>query len=76
MEESKLTVDQVKAAANQQISILYKKLEEANLENAYKRLDYLFEIVKNQFPEEMKNKAFEEIKEIMFGKPEDVGESK
>jgi cupin superfamily acireductone dioxygenase involved in methionine salvage len=74
--EEKLTIDQVKAAANQQISILYKKLEEANLTNAYKRLDYLFEIVKNQFPEGMKETAYKEIDSIMFGESKDAGESK
>ena len=44
MEEKKMTVEQVKAAANEQISILYQKLQEANLANTFKRLDYLFKI--------------------------------
>ena len=45
MEEKKMTVEQIKAAANEQIGILYQKLQEANLSNTFKRLDYLFKIV-------------------------------
>ena len=67
MEEKKLTVEQIKAAANEQIGILYQKLQEANLANTFKRLDYLFKIVEGKFNEELKNKAIEEIDNIIFG---------
>mgnify|MGYP004591026951 CR=1 FL=1 len=67
MEEKKeFTVEEIKQAANQQISLLYKKLEEANLVNAFKRLDYLFQIVNGNFPEDLKTKAIDEINMAIF----------
>ena len=71
MEETKMTVEQVKAAANEQISILYQKLQEANLANTFKRLDYLFKIVESNFSEELKDKARVEIDHIVFGYPQE-----
>ncbi|QOR59327.1 hypothetical protein [uncultured phage cr116_1] len=71
MEETKMTVEQVKAAANEQISILYQKLQEANLANTFKRLDYLFKIVEGNFDEELKTKARVEIDHIVFGYPQE-----
>ena len=76
MEEKKMTVEQVKAAANEQISILYQKLQEANLSNTFKRLDYLFKIVEGNFDEVMKNKAKVEIDNIVFGYPQEDKEEK
>lgn len=71
MEEKELTVEQVKTAANEQISILYQKLQEANMSNVFKRLDYLFKIVDGNFPQEMRDKAITEIDKIVIGKPEE-----
>ena len=71
MEETKMTVEQVKAAANEQISILYQKFQEANLANTFKRLDYLFKIVEGNFDEELKTKARVEIDHIVFGYPQE-----
>ena len=71
MEETKMTVEQVKAAAYEQISILYQKLQEANLANTFKRIDYLFKIVEGSFSEELKNKARVEIDHIVFGYPQE-----
>lgn len=71
MEETKMTVEQVKAAANEQISILYQKLQEANLANTFKRLDYLFKIVEGSFSEELKAKARMKIDHIVFGYPQE-----
>ena len=65
-----MTVEQVKAAANEQISILYQKLQEANLANTFRRLDYLFKIVEGNFNSEMKIKASKEIDNIVLGYPE------
>ena len=67
MEETKMTVEQVKAAANEQISILYQKLQEANLANTFKRLDYLFKVVENAhaFNEEVVTKCVAEIEDLM-----------
>ncbi len=76
MEEKKMTVEQVKAAANEQISILYQKLQEANLSNTFKRLDYLFKIVEGNFDEVMKDKAKVEIDNIVFGYPQEDKEEK
>lgn len=71
MEEKKLTVDQVKQAANQQISMLYQQLENANMANTFKRLDYLFEIVKGDFPDEMRVKAIKLINDIVLSEPKE-----
>ena len=76
MEETKMTVEQVKAAANEQISILYQKLQETNLANTFKRLDYLFKIVEGNFNEELKAKARVEISHIVFGYPQEDKEDK
>ena len=76
MEEKKLTVEQIKAAANEQIGILYQKLQEANLANTFKRLDYLFKIVEGKFNEELKNKAIVEIDNIIFGYPQEGKQEK
>lgn len=71
MEETKMTVEQIRAAANEQIGILYQKLQEANLANTFKRLDYLFKIVEGSFDEVMKGKAKVEIDNIVFGYPQE-----
>lgn len=78
MEEkkNKMTVEQVKAAANEQIGILYEKLRDANLSNTFRRLDYLFKIVEGSFNKTMKDKASEEIDHIVFGYPNDKQEEK
>ena len=76
MEEKKMTVEQIKAAANEQIGILYQKLQEANLANTFKRLDYLFKIVEGNFDEAMKDKAKVEIDNIVFGYPQEDKEEK
>ena len=66
-----MTVEQVRAAANKQIGILSQKLQEANLANTFKRLDYLFKIVEGSFDEVMKGKAKVEIDNIVFGYPQE-----
>ncbi len=75
MEEKKMTVEQIKAAANEQISVLYQKLQEANLANAFKRLDYLFKIVEGTFDEDAKVKAREEIVRMVLT-PTEEGKEK
>jgi len=70
-----MTVEQVQAAANEQINLLYKKLQEANMSNTFKRLDYLFMIVEGKFGEALKDKARAEIDYIVFGNPESKEES-
>ena len=63
-EKKEMSVDEIKSAANEQISILYKKLQEANMMNAFKRLDYLFKLLE---VDELKDKAIKEIDKMMFG---------
>ena len=76
MEETKMTVEQVKAAANEQISIVSQKLQEANLANTFKRLDYLFKIVEGTFDKELKDKAKTEIDHVEFGYTKEDKEDK
>lgn len=71
MEEKELTVEQVRAAANEQITILYQKLQEANMSNVFKRLDYLYKIAEGKFPQEMIDKAIIEIDKIVIGNPKE-----
>lgn len=54
---------------------LYQKLQEANQFNMFKRLDYLFAVVKfyERFSAEFATKCIEEIEQIMTI-PEDVKE--
>ena len=54
----------------------YQKLQEANLSNTFKRLDYLFKIVEGNFDEVMKDKAKVEIDNIVFGYPQEDKEEK
>lgn len=63
-EKKEMSVDEVKSAANEQISILYNKLQEANMMNAFKRLDYLFKLLEVN---ELKDKAIKEIDKMIFG---------
>lgn len=66
--KQEMTVDQVKSAANEQIGILYQKLQEANLANVFKRLDYLCRIVEgNNYLDSLRSKAQSEIDRIVFG---------
>ena len=46
-------------------------MQEANLANTFKRLDYLFKIVEGNFDEELKTKARVEIDHIVFGYPQE-----
>lgn len=48
---------------SEQARTLYQKLQEANLTNMFKRLDYLFAVVENKdaFPDEFTKKCIEEI---------------
>lgn len=74
--EEKMTVEQVKAAANEQITILYNKLQEANLNNTFKRLDYLFSIINcSKFSDDTINKAVKEVEHIVLGSKETIEEA-
>ena len=66
----KLSYEQLENIAHQlseQAKQLYAKLQEANMVNMFKRLDYLFKVVENAyaFNEEFVDKCVTEIKDLM-----------
>ena len=71
MEESqKMTYEQLEQVAHQlseQARQLYRKLQEANMINMFKRLDYLFKVVENKdnFGEEFVHSCVAEIQDIL-----------
>lgn len=69
-ETQKLTYEQLEEVAHQlseQSKQLYAKLQEANMSNLMKRLDYLFKVIENElhFDEEFVASCTAEIKEMM-----------
>ena len=70
LEEKKLSYEELNNVCHQlsnQSRELYQKLQEANQFNMFKRLDYLFAVVKFQerFSTEFAAKCIEEIEQIM-----------
>lgn len=66
----KLSYEQLENIAHQlseQAKQLYAKLQEANMTNVFKRLDYLFKVVENAhaFSEEFVAKCVAEIEDLM-----------
>lgn len=66
----KMSYEQLENIAHQlsnQVNQLYAKLQEANLTNMFKRLDYLFKVVENAhaFNEEFVAKCVAEIEDLM-----------
>lgn len=58
---------------------LYRQLQEANMTNVFKRLDYLFAVVDNRdaFPEDFTKKCIDEIINTMtLPEPEETEEVK
>lgn len=69
--QKKLTYEELENVAHQlseQSKQLYTKLQEANMVNIFKRLDYLFKVVENikVFNEEFASKCISEIEEIIY----------
>lgn len=65
-ERKKLTYEELENVCHQlseQSQTLYRKLQEANMNNMFKRLDYLFAVVENEvsFPEDFVKKCVDEI---------------
>ncbi len=62
-EKNKLSYEELESVANN----LYARLQQTELSNAFKRLDYLFKVVENinSFPEEFQKKCIEEIVAFM-----------
>ena len=70
-------LEQVAAQLSQQSQQLYARLQQADMTNMFKRLDYLFKVVENcqQFPEEFVTECVTEIMNIMtIQDPEDTKE--
>ena len=66
----KMSYEQLENIAHQlseQAKQLYMKLQEANINNIFKRLDYLFKVVENghMFKQDFLEKCIAEIEEIM-----------
>lgn len=66
----KMSYEQLENVAHQlseQLRQLYAKLQEANMANMFKRLDYLFKVVENAhaFSEEFAAKCVAEIEDLM-----------
>lgn len=78
----KMSYEQLENVAHQlseQSRQLYAKLQEANMANIFKRLDYLFKVVENAhtFNEEFVNKCIIEIEDLItVPEPEEEIENK
>ena len=69
-EVKKLSYEQLEQIANQyseQARQLYLKLQEANMTNMFKRMDYLFKVVENNkvFSSNFVEKCINELEELM-----------
>lgn len=65
-QKKKLSYEELENVCHQlseQSRTLYQKLQEANLTNMFKRLDYLFAIIENKaaFPEDFVKKCIDEV---------------
>lgn len=75
-ETNKLSYEELESVAvelRKQCMQMYDKLNELNMENVFKRLDYLFKVVKyaNMFNEEFATACISEIETIMTIKSEE-----
>lgn len=69
-EKEKLSYEQLENVCHQlseQSRSLYQRLQEANMTNMFKRLDYLFAVVENRegFPKDFVDKCVKEIVDTM-----------
>lgn len=76
----KLSYEQLEEVAKQlseQSRQLYMELQNANMTNTFKRLDYLFKVLENDisFGEDFVSKCADEVKQIMYP-PEESEEAK
>lgn len=67
----KLTYEQLEAVASQlsdQAKKLYERLQEANMSNAFRRLDYLFKVIEfgPMFPDSFVERCAGEIQAMMY----------
>lgn len=78
-EVQKLSYEQLENVArqlNKQCEELYGKLQQANMNNAFQRLNYLFKVIENadKFDVEFAASCVTEIQEIMTITPEQASE--
>ena len=74
----KMSYEQLEQVAHQlseQVRQLYSQLQKSNLNNMFKRLDYLFKVVENGhiFDQDFTNKCIDEIENIMTIQEESEG---
>lgn len=71
-QEKKLSYEELENVANN----LYVRLQQADMANMFKRLDYLFKVVENvdNFPQEFTKQCIEEIVNIMTISTEETKE--
>lgn len=71
-QEKKLSYEELENIANN----LYARLQQADMANMFKRLDYLFKVVENinNFPQEFTKHCVEEIVNIMTISTEETKE--
>lgn len=65
-EKKKLSYEELEDVCHQlsdQSQTLYRKLQEANMANMFKRLDYLFAVIENKgaFPDDFVKKCVDEV---------------
>jgi hypothetical protein len=72
-QEKKLSYEELENVANN----LYARLQQADMSNMFKRLDYLFKVVENvdSFPQEFAKQCIEEIVNIMTISTEEIKEA-
>ena len=72
-QEKKLSYEELENVANN----LYVRLQQADMANMFKRLDYLFKVVENvdNFPQEFAKHCTEEIVNIMTISTEETKEA-
>lgn len=68
--ESAKTYEELVAENNQikqQAEMMYRQIQQMNIQNIFKRLEFLFKVVENRgaFPEEFKNKCVFEIVNLL-----------
>lgn len=70
MPKRERTYEEVVAENNQikqQAEMMYRQIQQMNMQNIFKRLEFLFKVVENRgaFPEEFKNKCVFEIVNLL-----------
>lgn len=78
-EQREFTVEELKNIASdlhKKCTLMYNELQKANMENAFKRLEFLFKVIKykESFNVEFVNTCIKEVQDMMTLKEETVKE--